>query len=54
MSVNLLTTYVVFTLYFYFGSIHEEKRLLAEFGVAYRDYQQRVPRLIPLPGRRYE
>ncbi|MBN1218447.1 MAG: isoprenylcysteine carboxylmethyltransferase family protein [Anaerolineae bacterium] len=54
MSVNLLTIYLLFTLYFYLGSIHEERRLLAEFGAAYRDYQQRVPRLIPMPGRRYE
>ena len=54
MSVNLLTTYILFTIYFYVGSIHEEKRLLAKFGSAYRDYQQRVPRLIPIPGRRYQ
>lgn len=54
MSVNLLTTYVLFTIYFYIGSIHEERRLLVEFGAAYRDYQRRVPRLIPIPGRRYK
>jgi protein-S-isoprenylcysteine O-methyltransferase Ste14 len=53
MSVNLLTIYILFTIYFYVGSIHEETRLLAEFGADYREYQQRVPRLIPLPGRRY-
>jgi protein-S-isoprenylcysteine O-methyltransferase Ste14 len=53
MSVNLLTTYALFTIYFYVGSIYEERRLLAEFGPTYRDYQQRVPRLIPIPGRRY-
>jgi protein-S-isoprenylcysteine O-methyltransferase Ste14 len=53
MSVNLLTVYILFTIYFYVGSIHEETRLLAEFGANYRDYQQRVPRLLPLPGRRY-
>jgi hypothetical protein len=35
------------------GSFHEERRLLAEFGDAYRDYQQQVPRLIPRPGRCY-
>jgi hypothetical protein len=28
------------------GLFHEERRLLAEFGDAYRDYQQQVPRLI--------
>ena len=37
MSVNLLTIYILFTIYFYVGSIHEETRLLAEFGAAYRD-----------------
>ncbi|MBI1879120.1 MAG: isoprenylcysteine carboxylmethyltransferase family protein, partial [Chloroflexi bacterium] len=47
MTINLLTTYLLFTLYFYVGSFFEERRLLAEFGSAYRDYQQRVPRLIP-------
>jgi protein-S-isoprenylcysteine O-methyltransferase Ste14 len=53
MTVNLLTVYILITLYFYIGSFHEEKRLLAEFGDAYRDYQQQVPRLIPRPGRCY-
>ncbi len=47
MTVNLLTAFILFTLYFYIGSIYEERRLLAEFGDAYRRYQQRVPRLIP-------
>lgn len=53
MTVNLLTTYLLFTLYFYVGSIHEESRLVAQFGASYRDYQRRVPRLIPWPGRSY-
>jgi protein-S-isoprenylcysteine O-methyltransferase Ste14 len=47
MTINLLTTYLLFTLYFYIGSFFEERRLRAEFGPAYRQYQQRVPRLIP-------
>lgn len=47
MTTNLLTAYLLFTLYFYLGSIFEERRLLAEFGDVYRDYQRRVPRLIP-------
>jgi protein-S-isoprenylcysteine O-methyltransferase Ste14 len=51
MSVNLLVTYILFTLYFYIGSIHEESRLVAEFGPTYREYQHRVPRfgLIEIP-----
>jgi methanethiol S-methyltransferase len=48
MTTNLLTVFILFTLYFYIGSIHEERRLLAEFGDAYQLYQRRVPRLIPI------
>lgn len=53
MTTNTLIAYLLFTLYFYLGSIYEERRLVAEFGAAYRAYQQAVPRLVPLPGRRY-
>jgi protein-S-isoprenylcysteine O-methyltransferase Ste14 len=53
MTVNLLFTYLLFTAYFFIGSIYEERRLLTEFGSAYRHYQQCVPRLIPWPGRCY-
>ena len=53
MTTNMLTTFVLFTLYFYFGSIYEERRLVAQFGPAYETYRQHVPRLIPIPGRRY-
>lgn len=47
MTVNWLTICIIFTLYFYLGSFLEERRLLAEFGPAYRVYQQRVSRFIP-------
>jgi protein-S-isoprenylcysteine O-methyltransferase Ste14 len=53
MTANLLVLYVLITPYFLVGSMHEERRLLAEFGEAYRDYQQRVPRLIPRLRRCY-
>jgi protein-S-isoprenylcysteine O-methyltransferase Ste14 len=53
MTVNSLTLYVLITLYFAVGSLHEEQRLLDEFGAAYRDYQRQVPWLIPRPGRCY-
>jgi protein-S-isoprenylcysteine O-methyltransferase Ste14/uncharacterized caspase-like protein len=53
MTVNLLTFYGLITLYFAIGSLHEERRLLAEFGDAYRDYQRQVPWLIPTRGRCY-
>lgn len=53
MTVNTLALYVLVTLYFAVGSLHEEHRLLDEFGAAYRDYQRQVPWLIPRPGRCY-
>jgi protein-S-isoprenylcysteine O-methyltransferase Ste14 len=53
MSVNLLAVYLLTSLYFYLGSLHEEYRLLEQFGEAYRHYQQRVPQLIPRYGRCY-
>ena len=53
MTVGSLVFYLGATLYFWIGSYYEEKKLAAHFGPAYRDYQQRVPRLIPLPIRRY-
>lgn len=53
MTVNLLALYVLFTLYFYFGSMYEESRLVTEFGAAYKEYQRHVPRLIPRLRRCY-
>jgi len=53
MNSNSLTAYILFTLYFYFGSFYEERRLVEQFGPVYERYQQQVPRLIPIPGRRY-
>jgi len=53
MTLNLLALYVLFTLYFYVGSVHEESRLVAEFGAAYKEYQRHVPRLIPRLHRCY-
>ncbi|MFN2272665.1 MAG: methyltransferase family protein [Anaerolineae bacterium] len=53
MTVSLLTLYALFTLYFYVGSMLEESRLVAEFGEAYEEYQQYVPRLIPRLHRCY-
>lgn len=52
MTVNLLTLFFVLTIYLILGAKLEEKRLIHEFGDQYRAYQQRVPILIPIPGRR--
>jgi len=54
MTVNLFITYLLISLYFYIGSIYEERRLLIEFRQAYREYQRCVPRLIPWRGRCYK
>ena len=53
MTTNTLTAYILFTLYFQFGSEYEERRMVKEYGAAYNEYRKTVPRLIPLPGRSY-
>jgi protein-S-isoprenylcysteine O-methyltransferase Ste14 len=53
MTVNLAAANVVITLYFYVGSVLEEKKLLIAFGEAYAHYQQRVPRIVPRLKRCY-
>jgi len=35
--------------YFYIGTFFEERRMVRKFGDAYRAYQRRVPRFLPLP-----
>jgi protein-S-isoprenylcysteine O-methyltransferase Ste14 len=47
MGLNSLIFTAATTLYFWIGSIYEERKLLDFFGEAYRDYQQQVPRLVP-------
>lgn len=47
MTLNRLVAYGLVTVYFYVGSLHEERRLAQTFGLSYRTYQQRVPRLWP-------
>ena len=54
MTVNWLITCLFATVYFIIGSMHEETRLVAEFGQAYVDYQKQVPRLVPRPGHCYQ
>jgi len=47
MTLNRLALVVGVHVYFFIGSIFEERKLVREFGDAYRDYQRRVPRLLP-------
>jgi protein-S-isoprenylcysteine O-methyltransferase Ste14 len=53
MTTSTLVLFLGLSLYIYIGSIFEERRLIAEFGQAYRDYQRMVPRLVPRPWRRW-
>jgi protein-S-isoprenylcysteine O-methyltransferase Ste14 len=51
MNAALLTSAIVITLYLVIGSRLEERKLVACYGEAYREYQRQVPALIPLPWR---
>jgi protein-S-isoprenylcysteine O-methyltransferase Ste14 len=53
MTGNIMTANAVITVYFWLGSVLEEKKLLIEFGEAYAHYQRHVPRLIPRLRRCY-
>ncbi|MGE5284968.1 MAG: methyltransferase family protein [Actinomycetota bacterium] len=46
---NSAATAAAVIAYFYIGTFFEERRLVRQFGEAYREYQQRVPRFLPLP-----
>ena len=51
MNAAMLLSAVLMTLYFIAGSRLEEKKLLQSHGAVYRRYMQRVPGLIPWPGK---
>lgn len=51
MDAALLTAAVLVTGYLVVGARLEEGRLLRRHGEAYRRYRERVPFLLPLPGR---
>lgn len=51
MTPAMLVSVVMMTLYFAIGSRLEERKLISYYGEAYRQYRQRVPGLVPLPGR---
>ncbi|MBI1276488.1 MAG: DUF1295 domain-containing protein [Anaerolineaceae bacterium] len=51
MSESLLAFNIGATIYFIAGSILEERKLVAVYGEAYRDYQRRTPALIPFTNR---
>lgn len=53
MTNLTLAFFLVATLYFFIGSILEERKLIKVYGAAYQTYRQEVPRIIPrFPRRR--
>jgi protein-S-isoprenylcysteine O-methyltransferase Ste14 len=47
MTTSILALNIGISLYLYIGSTFEERRLEREFGPAYVEYRNQVPRLIP-------
>ena len=47
LTADRLLFNVMFTLWISIGTVLEERDLVAVFGHAYRDYQNKVPRLLP-------
>ena len=47
MNLFYLTMFISFTIYFYVGSVYEEKKMVKLFGDIYRNYQLNVPRILP-------
>lgn len=47
MTYNLLFIIVCVALYFWIGSIFEERNLVKRFGSDYKTYQKEIPRFIP-------
>lgn len=48
MDLFYLAFFICLILYFYIGSIYEEKKLVDRFGVKYQEYQQKIPRIFPI------
>ncbi len=48
MNLFYLTMFVSFVVYFYIGSVYEEKKLAKVFGDDYINYQKRVSRIFPV------
>jgi len=52
MSLFYMVMFFCIVIYFYVGSIYEERKLIEAFGNDYLEYQLRVPRIFPLNFRR--
>ena len=51
MNAAMLLTACALTVYLVFGSYLEDRKLLALYGKPYQRYRDKVPGLIPMPGR---
>ena len=47
-TIKLSITSLLAIVYLYFGTLWEEKKLIAEFGSTYKDYQREVSMLLPI------
>lgn len=47
MTTWFATIVILCALYFWIGSIYEERKLIKRFGSEYEEYRRRVPRMIP-------
>jgi protein-S-isoprenylcysteine O-methyltransferase Ste14 len=52
MDLFYLTMLICSIIYFYVGSIYEERKLVEKFGEQYIEYQKRVPRIFPVKFRK--
>lgn len=52
MDLFYFIMFVSAVIYFYVGSIYEEKKLVEKYGEVYIDYQKTVPRLFPIKFRK--
>lgn len=48
MNLFYLTMFICFVIYFYVGSVYEEKKLAGVFGEDYLNYKKQVPRIFPI------
>lgn len=48
MDLFYLVMFICIVIYFYVGSIFEERKLIEKFGNYYKEYQKRVPRILPI------
>jgi protein-S-isoprenylcysteine O-methyltransferase Ste14 len=51
MDPAFLTSAIAMSLYFFIGSIFEERKLMQYHGAAYAEYRKKTPALIPSPWR---